>query len=44
MKDRRHHNNKGTRQIKLGKTTEQVKAMCKRLGLKYGKPKEKIDE
>ncbi len=31
MKFRRHHNNKGTRQIKRGKTYEQVKAMVRRL-------------
>lgn len=36
MKARRHHNNKGTRQIRRGKTKEQVKAMAKRMGVKYG--------
>lgn len=34
MKTRRHHNNKGYRQIKRGKTREQVKAIAKRLGIK----------
>jgi hypothetical protein len=38
MKTRRHHNNKGSRQIRRGKTVDQVKAMARRLGLKY-KPK-----
>lgn len=33
MKSRRHHNNKGTRQIKRGKTADQVAAMAKRLRL-----------
>jgi hypothetical protein len=36
VKTRRHHNNKGTRQIKRGKTREQVKAIAKRLGV--GRP------
>lgn len=31
MKTRRHHNNKGARQIKNGSTHKQVKAMAKRL-------------
>jgi hypothetical protein len=31
MKDRRHHNNKGLRQIKRGKTFEQLKRMSKRI-------------
>ena len=31
MKTRRHHNNKGTRQIKRGKTADQMKRMAKRL-------------
>lgn len=35
MKLRRHHNNKGTRQIKRGRTAAQLKAMCKRLGLPF---------
>jgi hypothetical protein len=34
MKKRRHHNNKGTRQIKRGKTHHQVKAMALRVGLR----------
>ncbi len=37
MKNRRHHNNKGTRQIQRGKTQDQVEAMAKRI------LKEKID-
>lgn len=36
MKTRRHHNNTGLRQIKRGKTTDQVEAMARRLGI--GKP------
>jgi hypothetical protein len=35
MKRRRHHNNKGTRQIKRGKTTEQLKRIAKRLGVRF---------
>ena len=31
MKDRRHHNNKGYRQIKRGKTASQVEAMARRI-------------
>lgn len=42
MKTRRHHNNKGNRQIKRGKTAVQVKAMARRLKLPFhnGKPKQ----
>lgn len=36
MKTRRHHNNKGLRQIKRGKCRDQVQRMAKKLGLKYG--------
>jgi hypothetical protein len=35
MKTRRHHNNKGLRQIKNGKTSEQVKRMAGRLGIPF---------
>jgi hypothetical protein len=35
LKKRRHHNNKGERQVRRGKTVDQVKAMARRLGLKY---------
>ena len=38
MKTRRHHNNKGLRQVRTGKTRAQVKAIAKRLGLP-SKPK-----
>lgn len=34
MKERRHHNNKGERQIRRGKTTTQLRRIAKRLGLK----------
>jgi len=34
-RSRRHHNNKGLKQIKEGKTYNQVKAMAKRLKLKF---------
>jgi hypothetical protein len=34
-KERRHHNNKGYRQIKRGKTRLQVKRMARRLGIPY---------
>lgn len=44
MKTRRHHNNKGLRQIKRGKTAEQVKAMCKRLCLPFrNRPAERAE-
>lgn len=35
MKTRRHHNNTGERQVRRGKTRAQVKAIARRLGLKY---------
>jgi hypothetical protein len=35
MKTRKHHNNKGYRQIKRGKNKEQVKHICKKLNIKY---------
>jgi hypothetical protein len=35
MKFRRHHNNKGYRQIKNGGTTKQVKRIAKKLGIPY---------
>jgi hypothetical protein len=34
---RRHHNNTGVRQIKRGKTREQVRRIAARLGVPYGK-------
>lgn len=37
MKMRRHHNNKGTRKIRRGKTYDEVRRMAKRLGIKYGR-------
>lgn len=40
MKDRRHHNNSGLRQIKRGKTRDQVKWIARRLGVSYGRQKE----
>lgn len=33
MKMRRHHNNKGFRQIQRGRTRDQVERMAKRLGV-----------
>ena len=33
MKHRRHHNNKGLRQIKNGKTYEYIKKLSKKLGI-----------
>lgn len=33
MKTRRHHNNKGYRQIKRGKTVEQVARIARKLGI-----------
>lgn len=35
MKTRKHHNNKGLRQIKNGKTYEQVKRVAKKLGIPF---------
>lgn len=37
---RRHHNNKGNRKVRTGKTYEQVKRMAKRLKLPFGKKQE----
>lgn len=36
MKFRRHHNNKGSRKIRRGKTYDEVKRMAQRLGLPFG--------
>lgn len=36
MKQRRHHNNKGLSQTKKGRTTDKVKAIARRLNIKYG--------
>ena len=45
MKRRRHHNNKGTRQIKNGKTAKDLFHIARRLGLaKVFKGKEEQDE
>jgi hypothetical protein len=35
MKTRRHHNNKGARQIKRGKTAAQLKRIAKRLRIPF---------
>jgi len=37
MKDRRHHNNDGQRQIRRGKTRTYCQQLAKRLGIPYGK-------
>jgi len=34
LKTRRHHNNKGFRQIRRGRTREQVAAIARKLGIK----------
>ncbi len=39
MKTRRHHNNKGYRQIKLGHTVDQVKRIAAKLNIPYGEAK-----
>lgn len=44
MKTRRHHNNKGHRQIRRGKTYDQVKHMARRLGLPFGPKDEQKPE
>ncbi len=41
VRQRRHHNNKGLGQVKRGRTYEQVRHMCKRLGLPFN---HKIEE
>jgi hypothetical protein len=35
MKDRKHHNNKGYRQIKNGKCERSLQLLAKKLGIKY---------
>jgi len=35
IKRRKHHNNKGSRRIKRGKTYEEVKAMAKKMGVPF---------
>jgi hypothetical protein len=35
MKLRRHHNNKGLRQIKRGNMLNQVKRMARKLGIRF---------
>jgi hypothetical protein len=35
MKSRRHHNNKGLRQIKRGRTAKQVELMARKVGVPY---------
>lgn len=32
---RRHHNNKGLRQIKRGKTAKSLEAICRKIGLPF---------
>ena len=39
VKTRRHHNNAGLKQIKSGKTYDQIKAKAKRMGINFGKTK-----
>lgn len=36
MRTRRHHNTKGVRQIRRGKTRAQVEHIAKRIGVPYG--------
>jgi hypothetical protein len=35
LRSRRHHNNRGDRQIRTGKTAQQLAAMCRRLKLPF---------
>jgi hypothetical protein len=35
MKNRKHHNNQGLRQIKIGKPSEQIKRIAKKLKIPY---------
>lgn len=37
MKFRRHHNNTGLRQIRRGKTVNQVQRIARKLGIPYNK-------
>lgn len=37
MKTRRHHNNKGYRQIKSGKPEKQMRQLAKKMNIKYGR-------
>lgn len=39
MKTRRHHNNRGDRQVRTGKTRQQVAAIARRLGVPEKKSK-----
>lgn len=39
MKMRRHHNNKGTRQIKRGRCEQRARRLARRLGVPYGLPR-----
>lgn len=36
MKTRKHHNNKGLRQIHNGKPTKQMRLLAKKLNIPYG--------
>lgn len=36
MKYRKHHNNKGLRTLRTGKTVQQVRRIARRLGIPYG--------
>lgn len=40
MKKRKHHNNKGTRQVKNGKTREFIKHLAKKYGIEYKEKKQ----
>ena len=41
MKFRKHHNNYGKQTIKTGRVKDQLKRICRKLNLPYGKEKEK---
>ena len=41
MKERRHHNNDGRRQIARGKTRDQVREIARRLGVLTENPRPK---
>ena len=40
MKTRRHHNNNGYRQIKRGRTADQVKRIARKLKVPFGTKRE----
>jgi len=44
MKTRKHHNNKGNRQISRGRTESQVRAIARKIGIPYRVERTPIDK